>query len=203
MEETTTGMQFPLTLRMKLMALAPQFYVSDASGKQIAYLKQKLFKLKEDIQIFADENQRDLIYTIKADRIIDFSANYRMEDARSGSSLGSVKRKGMRSLWKAAYEIHDENGQPRYMVNEESALTRFLDALFSELPIIGLFAGYVFNPVYKISDPQGQVVARLKKQPAMFEGIFKLETHHNLSPAEQKRLMLGMFMVVVLERVRG
>lgn len=201
--EDTTGLQFPLTLRMKLMALAPQFFVSDASGKQMAYLKQKLFKLKEDIQIFADESQRDLIYTIKADRIIDFSANYRMEDAKSSASLGTIKRKGMRSLWKASYEIHDEHNQPRYLVNEESALTRFLDALFSELPVIGLFAGYVFNPVYKITNPQGQVVARLKKQPAMFEGVFKLETQQNLPPVEQKRLMLGTFMVVILERVRG
>ena len=201
--EDTTGLQFPLTLRMKLMALAPQFFVSDASGKQIAYLKQKLFKLKEDIQIFADEGQRDLIYTIKADRIIDFSANYHMEDAKSGASLGTVKRKGMRSLWKASYEIHDEHHQPRYMVNEESAMTRFLDTLFSELPIIGLFAGYVFNPVYKITDTHGQVVARLKKQPAMFEGVFKLESPQRLSPAEQKRLMRGSFMVVILERVRG
>ena len=46
-EET---LHFPLTLRMKLMALAPQFYVSDKNNRPIAYIKQKLFKLKEDIR---------------------------------------------------------------------------------------------------------------------------------------------------------
>ena len=43
-EET---LHFPLTLRMKLMALAPQFYVSDKNNRPIAYIKQKLFKLKQ------------------------------------------------------------------------------------------------------------------------------------------------------------
>ena len=177
--------------------------LTQEQGKPLAEAQGEAVASAEIIEWFADEGQRDLIYTIKADRIIDFSANYHMEDAKSGASLGTVKRKGMRSLWKASYEIHDEHHQPRYMVNEESAMTRFLDTLFSELPIIGLFAGYVFNPVYKITDTHGQVVARLKKQPAMFEGVFKLESPQRLSPAEQKRLMRGSFMVVILERVRG
>ena len=36
-------LHFPITLRMKLMALAPQFYVSDKNDRPIAYVKQKLF----------------------------------------------------------------------------------------------------------------------------------------------------------------
>ena len=161
-EET---LHFPLTLRMKLMALAPQFYVSDKSNRPSAYIKQKLFKLKEDIRVFADEQQNRLLYSIKADRIIDFNASYSLSDAQTGQALGALRRKGMRSLWKAAYEVHDEDGQPLYFISEESAFMRLLDGIFSELPLIGLLSGYVFNPSYLVKDANGTTVMRMKKQP--------------------------------------
>lgn len=198
------ALHFPITLRMKVMAIAPQFYVRDGNNRQIAYIRQKLFKLKEDIRIFADEQQTRLMYSIKADRIIDFNAAYSLTDAQTGQAFGSLRRKGMRSLWKAAYEVHDEHGQPLYFISEESAFMRLLDGIFSELPIIGLLSGYVFNPSYLVKNGSGKTVMRMKKQPALWEGIFKMEAFSkSLSPADQKRLMLGLFMVVVLERLRS
>ena len=197
------ALHFPITLRMKLMALAPQFYVSDKNNKPIAYIKQKLFKLKEDIQVFADEQQNRVLYTIQADRIIDFNASYSLTDSQTGQDLGAIKRKGMRSLWKAAYEVHDANDMPLFFVSEESALMRLLDGIFSQLPIIGLLSGYVFNPSYLVKDGSGKTVMRMKKQPSLWEGVFKMENFTPLSPVEQKRLMLSLFMVVLLERMRG
>lgn len=196
-------LDFPITLRMKLIALAPQFYVSDKQNRPIAYVKQKLFKFKEDIRVFADEQQNKLLYTIQADRIIDFNASYSMQDAQTGQTLGSIKRKGMRSLWKAAYQVHDSNDTPTYFISEESAFTRLMDGIFSQLPVIGLLSGYVFNPSYLVKDANGTTVMRMKKQPAMFEGVFKMETFQPLSAQDQKRLMLSLFMVIMLERMRG
>jgi hypothetical protein len=73
-------MQFPLTLEFKKVALSPQISVLDASGNLIFYVKQKLFKLKEAITIFADREQTQPLYSINADRVIDFSARYRFKD---------------------------------------------------------------------------------------------------------------------------
>lgn len=78
-----------------------------------------------------------------------------------------------------------------------------MDALFSELPVIGLFSGYVFNPSYLVKDQQGRIVMRMKKQAAMWEGVFKMEALAPLPALEKKRLMLSLFMVVALERMRG
>lgn len=196
-------LHFPITLRMKLLALAPQFYVSDKNNQPIAYVKQKLFKLKEDIRVYANEQQEQQLYAIHADRVIDFNAVYHMSDTQNGQNLGALKRKGMRSLWKAAYEVHDANDMPLYTVSEESAFVRVMDALFSELPIIGVLSGYVFNPSYLVKDQQGRTVMRMKKQPAFWEGVFKMEAFAPLPALEKKRLMLSLFMVVVLERMRG
>ena len=62
----------------------------------------------------------------------------------------------------------------------------------------------MFNPSYLVKNRSGKTVMRMKKLPALWEGVFKMEAFSGpLSPADQMRLMLGLFMVVVLERSRG
>lgn len=69
-------MNFPLSLRFKLLALSPQIYVSDAAQQPVLYVKQKLFKLREKIEVFRDESRSQLLCTIQANKIIDWSARY-------------------------------------------------------------------------------------------------------------------------------
>lgn len=198
---TTPQLQFPLILRMKLIAVAPQFFVEDVNQKPVAYIKQKLFKLKEAINIFADETQKVVLYTIAADRIIDFSARYNLKNA-SGLMLGSVKRHGMRSLWRAQYDIYDGD-RVSFTISEESVLTRFFDNIFSQIPFLGALSGYIFQPSYIVKRESGEEVMRLSKQPALWEGIFKMDLLAALSHAEQELLMLSLFMTVLLERQSG
>ncbi|MGB2914202.1 MAG: hypothetical protein WBB81_11665 [Pyrinomonadaceae bacterium] len=154
-------MNYPLNLSFKLLALASQIYVRDANGNLIGYVKQKLLKLKEDINVFADEGQTQHLFNIKADRIIDFSAKYNFTSA-SGQSLGSISRKGMRSIFKAHYMIFDENGNQTMEIHEENGWVKVVDALLGEIPLLGMFTGYFFNPSYIVSRMDGTQVARLK-----------------------------------------
>jgi uncharacterized protein YxjI len=195
-------MNYPVSLSFKLLAIASQIYVRDVNGNLLGYVKQKLFKLKEDINVFADEQQTKHLFNIKADRIIDWSANYSFTDNR-GSYLGSIKRQGMRSIWKANYEIFDTTGNPAYKINEENGWVKVGDALFGEIPLVGILSGYVFNPSYIITRTDGTQIARLKKQPAMFEGKFMLEPLTQMSPTEETVVLLGVLMMTLLERARG
>jgi uncharacterized protein YxjI len=195
-------MNYPIDLSFKLLALASQIYIRDASGNLLGYVKQKLFKLKEDINIFADEGQTQLMFNIKADRVIDFSANYHFTDA-SGRNLGSIKRQGMRSIWKANYDIFNAQGQQVLKVHEENAWIKVVDALVGELPIVGMFTGYLFNPVYLVERMDGTIVSRLAKQPAMFEGKFQLAPQVQLTQEEETLNLLGSLMVTFLERAKG
>ena len=47
-------MNFPLDLRFKLLAIASQIAVTDAQGQLVYYAKQRAFKLKEAVTVFAD-----------------------------------------------------------------------------------------------------------------------------------------------------
>lgn len=195
-------MNYPLSFTFKLLALASQIYVRDAAGNQIGYVKQKLLKLKEDINVFADESQTKILFNIKADRVIDFSARYNFTDAL-GNNLGSIKRQGMRSIWKASYEISDGSGNHVMNINEENGWVKVLDSLVGELPIVGMFTGYFLNPSYILKRADGTPLARLTKEAAFFEGKFKMDQLAQVSPEEETRTILSFLMMTLLERIRG
>ena len=65
-------MKYPITLNFKKIALAKQASLTDATGEPIAYARQKMFKLKEELEVFRDNSREERLCLIKADRVIDF-----------------------------------------------------------------------------------------------------------------------------------
>lgn len=195
-------MNYPIDLSFKLIALASQIYIRDADGNLIGYVKQKLLKLKEDINVFADESQTQHLYNIKADRVLDFSARYNFTDP-SGKFSGAVKRRGMRSLWRSSYEIFDSNLNQVMQISEEKAWVKLVDTLVGEIPVLGIFTGYMFHPAYIVSRLDGNPLVRVQKQPAFFESKFRMTDRENLSDEEEKLVLLSVLTMVLLERSRG
>ena len=87
------GIKFPIKFSFNITTLSNDFTATDASGKTIAYVKQKMFKLKEDISIFNNQNKTQLNYKINADKWIDFSAAYSFKNSK-GQEVGKIARKG-------------------------------------------------------------------------------------------------------------
>lgn len=197
-------MNFPLSLRFKLLALSPQIYVTDAAQQPVLYVKQKLFKLREKIEVFHDDTRTQLFCTIQANKVIDWSARYHFT-AADGTDLGSVGRKGMRSLWRAHYEIFAPGDNVAdFEIREENPWAKVGDSFFGELPIIGMFAGYLFHPRYLITrKATGQPVFRLTKQSALWEGKFIIEKFGDATEQEEVALTLSLFMLILLEKNRG
>jgi uncharacterized protein YxjI len=153
----------------KIVAFNPQVNIADANGASVLYIKQKTLALKEDIKVFRDSSQNQQLFQIKADRIIDFNANYTITTT-GGQVVGKIGRKGMRSIWKAHYDMWDADGRDIGDINEENPWMKVLDALVSEIPFVGMF----INPAYiiKVGD---NAVLRLKKEPSFFERKFVIE----------------------------
>lgn len=197
------GLQYPLTLSFKILALASQATVVDASGRTILYTKQKMFKFKEHVEIWTDKSQGTRLAEIKANKVIDWSARYFSTDAH-GNEIGSVGRRGWRSMWKAHYETFNPgDNSPDFSIKEENVWTKVADSFFGELPIIGMFSGYLFHPSYLATRTNGTPAMRMTKQPAFFEGRFKLEKLGDVTPREELNLFLSFMMLVLLERKRG
>ena len=196
------NLQFPIDFEFKIGTFANDFTATDLSGRTIAYVRQKMFKLKEDIQIFSDENRTKVNYTIKADRWLDFSAAYSFYDS-DGSVLGKIARKGWRSLWKAKYEIIDQHDQLQYSVSEENGMVKVFDSILGQVPILNMFTGYFFNPSYLVTDTKEKPIVRMKKEASFWGRKFQLTKVGPMDSDDDDRIMLGLMMMLLLERQRG
>ncbi len=195
-------LKFPIQFTFKITTLANDFTATDATGKTVAYVRQKMLKLKEDVSVYDDETRSNISYKIKADRWLDFSAAYKFFDS-DGTPFGKIARKGWRSIWKAEYELIDENEQLQYHIREENGWVKVMDSLLGEIPILGIFTGYFFNPSYLVTETSGKEIVRIKKQPSFFGRNFLVEKIGPMDNDDDDRIMLGLMMMILLERRRG
>ncbi len=193
---------YPISFSFRIGTLHNDFTAKDAKGQTIAYVKQKLFKFKEAVNVFSDETQSSVMYTIGADRIIDFNASYFFKNA-NGETVGKVGRKGMKSLLKAHYNIFNDASELDYTIEEENPWAKFWDSLLGEIPLLGMFSGYLFNPKYIVKNQNGEILARLTKEPSFFGRNFKLEEIGKFKEGDDERILLSLMMMSLLERRRG
>lgn len=196
-------MDYPVDFTFKILALAPQIAATDASGKTVCYVKQKLFKLKEAVNVFTGRDQKTLLCTIQADRILDISATYNFADS-GGAPLGGVKRHGLKSIWRTRYDILSAPETVAMTITEENPWVKVADALFEQIPVAGMFSGYVLHPSYLVAREDGAPVMRIRKQSAFLEGKFRLEKlARDLTEEDELRVLLSLLMMILLERRRG
>lgn len=115
------NLNYPLDFKFKISTLSSDFNITDKNGNYVAYVRQKMFKLKEDVVVFNDESRSKELFRIRANQWIDFNASYNIRSVENDKVFGKLARKGMRSLWKAKYEIFDENDKSKYSISEDNA----------------------------------------------------------------------------------
>lgn len=194
--------QYPIDFVFRIGTLNNDFTANDAQGNTLAYVKQKLFKLKEQVNVFQDVSQQQLKYQIKADKWLDFNTCYTFTNA-DGKEVGKITRKGWKSLWKASYTILDENGFEDLQIKEANPFAKVFDSLLGEIPLLGIFTGYLFNPKYYATRPDGTLVFICKKQASFFGRKFKLTNEAIVEKGEEERILVGFMMMLLLERRRG
>ena len=194
--------KYPVNFKFNIGTMANDFVAKDTLGITLAYVKQKMFKLKEDILIYNDESKSSIEYRINADRWIDFSAAYSIK-YKDGTELGKIARKGWKSIWKTEYELIDQNKKLQYHIREDNAWIKVFDGILGQIPVIGALTGYFFNPSYSVLDLNNKAIVRLKKEPSFFGRKFELSKLNDIDNDDEERIILGLMMMVLLERRKG
>lgn len=152
------------TIRRKVFKLlGAAFHIYDPQGQVVGYCKQKAFKLKEDIRIFTDESCTTELVVIKARSVIDFGASYDVTvgaaggAAGAGGSLGSFRRKGLKSSFiRDHWLVFDRSGtQVAEMIEDGS----FLAFARRYIEIVAAFSPQKFT----LKKMDGTVVARYRQ----------------------------------------
>jgi len=123
-------------LKRQVFAVAGKFRFYDPSGRLVLFSEQKMFKLREDIRVYADESKTQEVLMIKARQIVDFSAAYDVVDTATGQKVGALRRKGLASLLRDEWEVLDVGDNVVGKLFEDSMglalLRRFLSGLIPQ-----------------------------------------------------------------------
>lgn len=122
-----------LVRKQVLSLVGAKFHIFDENEQVVMFSQMKAFKLKEDIRLYSDESMKQELITIQARSVIDFSATYDVVDALTGENLGSLRRKGMKSILKDEWVILNPSEEEIGLIQEDSVgmalLRRFLTNL--------------------------------------------------------------------------
>lgn len=194
-------LSYPLDLGFKIATIGTRVRITDASGRQVAYVRKKKFKLREEVTVYENEDQKALRYRIKANQVWDFGASYAVSGP-DGHPIGAVRQQGMRSLWKSSYAVSDAAGEEVGLIHEENPWVKVLDSLAESLPLGDALGGLFFNPAYLV-DWRGKSVLRMSKERSVFESRFRIEKLADFSEEDEDVLIASLIMMVLLERDRG
>lgn len=121
-------------IRKKILALVGgKFHIYDSDGQLVLFSQMKAFKLKEDIRLFGDESMQEELISIQARSVIDFSATYDVIDSLTGDQIGSLRRKGMKSILKDEWIILNSNEMEIGHLKEDSTLLALLRRFLTNL----------------------------------------------------------------------
>jgi uncharacterized protein YxjI len=123
--------EFPnYLLQRQAIALTGKFRFYDPAGRLVMFSEQKMFRLREDIRVYADESKTQEVLSIKARQILDFSAAYDVVDTALNQKVGALRRRGLRSILRDEWEVLDADDNVIGKLFEDSVglalLRRFL-----------------------------------------------------------------------------
>lgn len=196
MSSTTTELyqhdQF-LAQRQVFKVLGAAFRIKTLDGRLLGYSRQKAFKLREDIRVFADESEAVELLHIQADRIIDFSAAYKVLDSQTGEHIGSLRRKGWKSLFRDSWELLDAEGRPRGRVVEDN---RWKALLRRTSPVFALVLPQRF-----LIEVDGETVATMHQNLLAFAPRYTIDLGPDIDGKLPRPLAVAV--VILLLAVEG
>ena len=143
------------------------FHIYDNAGNLAFYSKQKAFKLKEDIRIYGDEAMTSELLIIKARGVIDLGMTYDVIDSTTGTAIGALKRKGLKSIIRDEWLILDANDQEMGMIQEDSGGLALLRRFGWTSWLVCLIAPQVFNgfvgdvPVFQFTQNRNPFIQKV------------------------------------------
>lgn len=142
-----------LTITQKIHPISNRYVVHDAGGTEICHVKAKKFKLREELVMWQDDGESTAYARVKARSVIDFGGAYDVSDG-AGTRVGTLRRRGMKSMLRVEWTIEDAGGQTLATVSEDSTAKALLRR-FANVP---LPIGFTFTA------PDGTVLGHHKRR---------------------------------------
>jgi uncharacterized protein YxjI len=178
-------------LKRQVFALTGKLRFYNPQGELVLFSEQKMFKLREDIRIFADEQKTQEVLAVKARQIVDFSAAYDVVDSTTGEKVGALRRKGLKSILKDEWEVLDPNDGVIGLLFEDNMTLAMLRRLV---------LGSLLPQNYDLTI-NNERVADLKQRFNLFR--YEMDLDFSLDSARKLDRRLGLAAAVLLAVIEG
>lgn len=180
-------------IRKKVLALTGQYWIEDQAGTQLAYSKQKLLRLKEDIRVYADESMAQELFQIRQTQILDIWGTFAIVDTATGTVLGYIRRRALASSFVAdEWEMRDPYNNLVGEIKESTG--RGLARKW--IPGGGLI------PEKLTMTLGGQPIATINQQFKVIGDIWEIQCSNVPSTFDRRVFLGGVLLMGIIERAR-
>jgi hypothetical protein len=120
----------PIVNLYRISTLGPD---GASPGTPLAFVRQKRLAIKEDIRFYADENEQEELFRIKARAVLELRARYDVV-APDGTRLGVLEKVFGRSLFRSTWRVLDAQEQEVALGQEKSVALAILRRLIDLVP---------------------------------------------------------------------
>jgi hypothetical protein len=163
------------------------YRVYAADGRLAFFVRHPFFRVREQVILFADEEETIPVLEIRNRSLISFNMCHDVLDALTGVRLGSVRTRGLSWMWRDAWDILDPDDRVCGLMREDT------------LSLVRRFVR--FWPGRHHIEIGGEPVALLAQQFHIFRKTFALQilpASQNLDP----RFLIACSVIAVMADLR-
>jgi uncharacterized protein YxjI len=188
-----------LIVEQKITAFVNKYAIYSANpdgGKNapVAFVQQKRLAFKEKVSFYDDEQKTNLLFTFRAEKVLDVHGRYIIEDS-DGLYIGAFKKEFKKSLINSTWNILDGNNNPVITVSESNQTLAAIRRFGGFIPFVGdvidilvLFLRYHF--VFKDSADSKEV--GMYKKTTLFRDHYLLSMTDTAYEQQDWRVLAGI-----------
>lgn len=110
--------------------------------RQVAFVEQKRLKLREEITAYTSEARQEVLFSLKAERVLDVHGKYFVRDGQ-GKELGYLRKVFGKSLLRSTWEAYDASDRLLFTAQETNQFVAIFRRIAEMIPFVEIIAVFV------------------------------------------------------------
>jgi uncharacterized protein YxjI len=127
-----------------LYTITPLAEGETPAGPPVAFVRQKKLAIREDIRFYADEQETEELFQIKARNILDLGGS-RYDVYAGNQQIGALEHQFRASLLRSTWRVRDASNQEVAVARERSLPLAIARRVIDFIPEIGGFIPIPYN----------------------------------------------------------
>jgi uncharacterized protein YxjI len=161
-------------------------YRISADGQPIAFVRQKRMAIKEDIRFFANEDETEELFRLKARAVMEFSGRYDVTTPE-GERIGVLGKVFGRSLFRSTWRVLDAAEQELAIATERSFTVAILRRAAEAIP----YADFIPIPFHFTIDRGDRHIGDMNRRLG-FRDTYELDVAGDVERAIDRRLAVAL-----------